>query len=214
VKLADDDSSTLQVSGAITCRLQLADVQVEFQALILSGATAGFHVILCDTFFCKYSTSLQFSSKSLEINSNGLKYIVPNASFSKNSHFSRSFEDDQIFDGMSDNPFLSIIDAEEANSCIRKGARTALLWVRPDFVSFRRNTLNSDKKIENPITFACCPKSVYRAPALIAQTEFQNIIESYTDVFAEVPNCLRIKMPDTQFRWNQIRDRLFEIFIG
>jgi hypothetical protein len=66
VKLADD-SFTLQVSGAIMCRLQLADVQVEFQALVLSGDTAGFDVILGDTFFRKYNTSLQFSSKSLEI---------------------------------------------------------------------------------------------------------------------------------------------------
>lgn len=155
VKLADN-ISTLNVIGYTNIHLQLADVQVECKTLVLSGHTAGFDIIFGDTFFRKYKASLQYSNKALEINSKGLKYIVPNASFSRLSQLAE--EEGNIFEDATH----SIIGAEEANASIKQGARTTLLWVHPEFVTnFSHKKGEPSKNPCTPITFACCPKSLF-----------------------------------------------------
>jgi hypothetical protein len=133
---------------------------------------------------------------------------------SKHSHHASHNEQES---GLFEDTSLAIIGAKEANlanSFIREGARTALLWVHPNSAPQYANTSNIERK-NNPITFASCSENVHRPPALIPQSELQNIVEHYKDVFAEVPPGLTPDRGplDLPFRWNQIRDHLFAIFI-
>lgn len=58
----------------------------------------------------------------------------------------------------------------------------------PEFINYVSPYKQTQRKRAcTPITFACCPKSVFRPPSLIPQHELQEVIDHYKDVFSEVP---------------------------
>jgi len=104
----------------------------------------------------------------LELNLNGLKHIVPSASYLSYDRAS-VVENSKAFKCKFAHASQLVIESEEANACIKEVAEVNLLWIRPEFVT-------SEQQM-NSATVQSVPQT--EASDIIPQSEMQEIIDKY-----------------------------------